>query len=161
MDGNKPLPQFRRVRVARIAPSGHSRRKEPRMMRRPLSFVPIATALLVALLSVSPTLAQAATPVAQESPAAGVASWASVGATESSATSSAVAIGTNERGRRIILGSFRREWPDGTIRATRTRRNWGSGLLPSMIGDPVKGQGDCQYQTGVSRRGRLRAHHNA
>jgi hypothetical protein len=35
------------------------------MMRRPLSFVPIATALLVALLSVAPTLAQDATPVAQ------------------------------------------------------------------------------------------------
>jgi hypothetical protein len=40
------------------------------MMCRPLSFVPIAIALLVALLSAVPVLAQDATPVAQGSPAA-------------------------------------------------------------------------------------------
>jgi hypothetical protein len=40
------------------------------MTHRPLPLVPIAIALLVALLSFGPTLAQDATPVAQESPAA-------------------------------------------------------------------------------------------
>jgi hypothetical protein len=40
------------------------------MMRRPLSFVSMAIALLAALITVAPALAQEATPVAQESPAA-------------------------------------------------------------------------------------------
>lgn len=38
------------------------------MIRRPLSFVPMAIALLIALLSVAPALAQDATPVAAETP---------------------------------------------------------------------------------------------
>jgi hypothetical protein len=70
MDSNKSLPQFRRARVALIAAASHSRRKEPRMTRRPLSLAPLAIALLIALLSVAPALAQDSTPVAEGSPAA-------------------------------------------------------------------------------------------
>src|SRR5690349_100264 len=68
MNGNKQFPQSLRARAVHAAVPGYSHRKEPRMMRRPLSIVSLAIALLAVLLAAGPAFAQDATPVAEESP---------------------------------------------------------------------------------------------